>query len=54
MGYPTSVYLDEKMDLIGPVQGYLDKDQLLKVMKYFGDNLYQTVKWDDYVKENYK
>jgi thioredoxin-related protein len=54
MGYPTSVYLDEKMDLIAPVQGYLDKDQLLKVMKYFGDNLYLTIKWDDYVNENSK
>ena len=54
MGYPTSVYLDEKMELIAPVQGYLDKDQLLQVMKYFAEDLYKTIKWDDYVKANNK
>jgi thioredoxin-related protein len=53
MGYPTSVYLDEKLDLIGPVQGYLTKDQLLPVMKYFAENVYQTKKWDDFLKETF-
>lgn len=54
MSYPTSVYLDEKLDLIGPMPGYLTKDQLLPVLKYFGNNIYKTKKWDDFLKENFK
>lgn len=54
MGYPTSVYLDENNNLIGPVQGYLTKEQLLPVLKYFAENTYKTIKWEDFVKETFK
>ena len=54
MSYPTSVYLDEKLDLIGPMPGYLTKDQLLPVLKYFGNNTFKTKKWEDFLKENFK
>lgn len=54
MSYPTSVYLDEKSDPIGPVAGYMTEKQLLPVLKYFAEDLYKTTKWDDYVRENIK
>ncbi|HRH66690.1 MAG TPA: DUF255 domain-containing protein [Bacteroidia bacterium] len=54
MSYPTSVYLDEKSNPIGPVAGYMTNEQLLPVMKYFAEDLYKTRKWEDYLKENFK
>ncbi|MBK6838565.1 MAG: hypothetical protein IPG90_10050 [Bacteroidetes bacterium] len=42
MSYPTSVYLDEKSDPIGPVAGYMTEKQLLPVMKYFAEDIYKT------------
>ncbi len=54
MSYPTSVYLDEAMNEIGPVPGYLTAEQMLPVLKYFGDDIYKTKKWEDYLNENFK
>jgi thioredoxin-related protein len=54
MSYPTSVYLDETMTEIGPVPGYLTAEQMLPVLKYFGENIYKTKKWEDYLNENFK
>ena len=52
MSYPTSVYLDEELNEIGPVPGYLTAKQLLPVLKYFSEDIYKTKKWEDYLKEN--
>lgn len=53
MSYPTSVYLDENLNEIGPVPGYLTAEQLLPVLRYFSEDIYKTKKWDDYVKDNF-
>ncbi len=53
MSYPTSVYLDENLNEIGPVPGYLTAEQLLPVMKYFSEDIYKTKKWEDYLKETF-
>ncbi len=54
MSYPTSIYLDENMNEIGPVPGYLTSDQMLPVLKYFGEDIYKTKKWEDYMNETFK
>jgi thioredoxin-related protein len=54
MSYPTSVYLDENFNEIGPVPGYLTAEQLLPVLKYFSEDIYKTKKWDDYINETIK
>jgi len=54
MSYPTSVYLDENLNEIGPVPGYLTAEQLLPVLKYFSEDIYKTKKWEDYLKETFK
>jgi thioredoxin-related protein len=41
-GYPTTVYLDEKMDLIEPRSGYLDVNQFMLVMKFYSGNHYKS------------
>jgi thioredoxin-related protein len=51
MGYPTSVYLDEKFGMLSPVSGYMDAATLEVVLKYFGGNAYKKdIKFEDYKK----
>jgi thioredoxin-related protein len=54
MSYPTSVYIDETFNEIGPVPGYLTAEQLLPVLKYFAEDIYKTKKWEDYLNETVK
>ena len=51
MSYPSFVLLDEKFSLLSPLPGYQTPDQLMRVVRYFGDNIYLTKKWDDYARE---
>jgi thioredoxin-related protein len=51
MSYPTSVYLDEAFSILSPVPGYLTMEQIMPVLKYYGDNIYKTKTWEDYSKE---
>lgn len=53
MSYPTSVYLDEKLNLLSPVPGYQDAATMQMILNYFGSNIYLTTNWEDYQK-NYK
>lgn len=54
MSYPTAVYLDEKSDPITAVPGFLTADQLLPILKYFGEDIYKTKKWEEYQSEGTK
>lgn len=56
MGYPSTVFLDEKVELLNPpISGYLDAKTLEPMLHYFGDNVYskKETNWVDYQK-NYK
>lgn len=56
MGYPTTVFLNEKMEMIQPISGYLEPRLFHQIITYFGGN-YQTKEQFDaykagtYVKE---
>ena len=50
LSYPTTVYLDENYNLLTQVPGYLQPIQMEPILKYFGDNVYPTTKWEDYQK----
>lgn len=50
MSYPSTVFLDEKMDILTVVPGYLEPDQLSPILKYFGENIYKDKTWDEYQK----
>lgn len=50
LSYPTTVYLDENFNILTQVPGYLKPEQMEPIMKYFGDNIYQGVKWEDFQK----
>jgi thioredoxin-related protein len=47
-GYPTTVYLDENMDLIEPRAGYLDVNQFMLVLQYYSGNFYKTQTIEQY------
>lgn len=50
MSYPTTVYLDENFNMLTQVPGYLQPVQIEPILKYFGDNAYPKIKWEDYQK----
>jgi thioredoxin-related protein len=53
MSYPTSIYLDERFNMLSPVPGYQSTEQIIPVLRYFGENLYKTISWENYEKQGY-
>lgn len=50
MSYPTTVYLDEKLDMLSPVPGYLDAKSMTQILTYFGKNHHQNMSWKEFEK----
>ena len=52
MSYPTVAYLDEKLNPIQTMGGYVDAKQFYMLLHYFGENAYKKKKsLDEYSKE---
>lgn len=53
--YPTVIFLDEELNLIAPISGYLKPKQIEIYLKLFHSNAYKDVKskqdWENYQKE---
>lgn len=52
MSYPTTVFLDEDINILTVVPGYLTPKDLNPILKYFGENIYKTMNWKEYSGEN--
>jgi thioredoxin-related protein len=52
-GYPTTVFMDEKMALIQPLAGYLEPRMFHQVVTYFGENNYQKEPFEQYKTASY-
>ncbi len=52
MSYPTTVFLDENMNMLTVVPGYLTPKDLNPILKYFGENIYKEKNWKEYESEN--
>ncbi|MCK8491838.1 MULTISPECIES: thioredoxin family protein [Spirosoma] len=48
MSYPTTVFLDEKFQLIQPIAGYLEPRTFHQVITYFGRDYHQKEPFDQY------
>ncbi|PRY11912.1 thioredoxin-related protein [Pontibacter ummariensis] len=48
MSFPTTVYLDEKMNMLTPVPGYLDAAKFSQVLRYFGENHHKAMSWQEF------
>ncbi len=49
LSYPTTVFLDENLDLISPVPGYMPPEKILPILEYIGDDHYKTTKFQDFI-----
>jgi thioredoxin-related protein len=49
LGYPSIVFLDEKGQMIQPMQGYIKARQFDQIIKFLGEDLYKTQKWEDFL-----
>jgi thioredoxin-related protein len=47
-GYPTTVYLDEKLNVLQPISSYLETEMLDKILHYYGDDYYKNTSWDSF------
>jgi thioredoxin-related protein len=52
MGYPTLVYLTERFERVVISPGFKKPDQLLKELRFTGDNIYSQKSWDQYISGN--
>jgi len=48
LSYPSVVFLDEKTQMIQPVQGYIQARQFDGIIKFIGDDKYKTQTWTDF------
>jgi len=48
LSYPTTVYMDEQLNEIFPVPGYLDPQTFETVLNFVASNSYKTMKYDEY------
>lgn len=51
MSYPTSIMMTEGFENPTPIGGYKPVEQMEMFMKYVGDDIYKTVKFEDYMKD---
>ena len=54
LSYPTLVYLDEKMNMLSQVPGYMTAENLMPVLTYFGENNQGKISWEEYQKNYFK
>ncbi|CAA0168944.1 conserved hypothetical protein [Tenacibaculum maritimum] len=53
LSYPSTAFLNEELQLLQNVSGYLTEKRLEKILAFFNNKTYKTVKWKDFDK-NFK
>ncbi|MFS4416761.1 thioredoxin family protein [Maribacter sp. 2307ULW6-5] len=48
LSYPTTIFLDEEMNMLSPVPGYQKPEPFLNIARYFGDDIYKEKDWKTY------
>ena len=49
MSYPSFVFLDEGFNMLSPLVGYQTPEQISPVLKFFGENIFKTKTWEQYM-----
>ena len=52
LSYPTTVYLDEKLNMLQPIPGYMKVEDLEPILIYLGQDYYKNVSWKDFIAKN--
>ncbi len=50
MSYPTSVFLDENLNVLTPLPGYQTPEKLEPILTFIGDDIYKSKSYEDYIK----
>lgn len=53
MSYPTTVFLNENMQVLQRIPGYIDTPTMKPILAYLATESFKTTKWADYQKEYY-
>jgi thioredoxin-related protein len=51
LSFPTTVFLDENLNTIQPLGGYLDAAKMEAIINYFGTDSHRTTPWESYEKK---
>ena len=51
LSFPTVVFLDESMNVIQPIPGYLEAPKMEAILNYFGTDSHKTTPWETYEKK---
>jgi thioredoxin-related protein len=51
MSYPTVVFMDEDLNLIQSIPGYMDVPKFDMIIRYLGEDIYENKAWPEYQKE---
>lgn len=49
LSYPTSVFLDENLNLIAPLPGYQKPEQLDPILRFIGEDHYKTTNYEQFL-----
>lgn len=50
MSYPTTVILNGNAEILTPVQGYVESPTMMKILKFYGENIHTKMSWEEYEK----
>jgi thioredoxin-related protein len=53
LSYPTTVYLDENLNLIQPIPGYMTVKDLEPILIFLGENRYKDQTWQEFLAQDY-
>lgn len=48
-GYPTTTFLNDKLEVLSVVPGYQNTETMRKIIHYFGENAYLKMDWNKYM-----
>jgi thioredoxin-related protein len=51
IGIPASIYLNENLELLSNVPGYRAPEEFETLLTFFGESIYKTKPWADFIKE---
>ena len=51
IGIPATIYLDSQLYLLTNVPGYRSPKELRPILKFFGENIYKTKNWNEFMKD---
>ena len=53
LSYPTTVYLDENLNMIQPIPGYMRVEDLEPILIFLGKDHYKNQTWKDFLAQSY-